>query len=45
VGEPADFLLARRDDPELTPGDLVANLVYAAPGSVIDTTVVAGRCS
>lgn len=43
VGEPADFLLVRRDDPELTPGDLVANLVYAAPGSVVDTTVVAGQ--
>ncbi|HEV3135021.1 MAG TPA: amidohydrolase [Acidimicrobiia bacterium] len=43
VGEPADFLLVRRDDPELTPGDLVANLVYAARGSVVDTTVVAGQ--
>lgn len=43
VGEPADFLLVRRDDPELTPGDLVANLVYAAPGSVVDTTIVAGQ--
>jgi 5-methylthioadenosine/S-adenosylhomocysteine deaminase len=43
VGEPADFLLVRRDAPELTPGDLVANLVYAAPGSVVDTTVVAGQ--
>ena len=43
VGERADFLLVRRDAPELTPGDLVANLVYAAPGSVVDTTVVAGQ--
>jgi 5-methylthioadenosine/S-adenosylhomocysteine deaminase len=43
VGEPADFLLVRRDDPELTPGDLVANLVYAAAGSVVDTTIVAGQ--
>ena len=43
AGEPADFLLVRADAPELTPGDLVANLVYAASGSVVDTTVVAGR--
>jgi 5-methylthioadenosine/S-adenosylhomocysteine deaminase len=43
VGEPADFLLVRSDAPELTPGDLTANLVYAASGSVVDTTVVAGR--
>jgi 5-methylthioadenosine/S-adenosylhomocysteine deaminase len=43
VGEPADFLLARTDAPELTPGDLTANLVYAAAGAVVDTTVVAGR--
>jgi 5-methylthioadenosine/S-adenosylhomocysteine deaminase len=43
VGEPADFLLVRADAPELTPGDLVANLVYAAAGGVVDTTVVAGR--
>lgn len=43
VGAPADFLLVRLDAPELTPGDLVANLVYAANGSVVDSTVVAGR--
>jgi 5-methylthioadenosine/S-adenosylhomocysteine deaminase len=43
AGEPADFLLVRADAPELTPGDLIANLVYAASGSVVDTTVVAGR--
>jgi 5-methylthioadenosine/S-adenosylhomocysteine deaminase len=43
VGEAADFLLVRTDAPELTPGDLTANLVYAASGSVVDTTVVAGR--
>lgn len=43
VGEPADFLLVRSDAPELIPGDLTANLVYAASGSVVDTTVVAGR--
>jgi 5-methylthioadenosine/S-adenosylhomocysteine deaminase len=43
AGEPADFLLVRSDAPELTPGDLVPDLVYAAAGSVVDTTVVAGR--
>jgi 5-methylthioadenosine/S-adenosylhomocysteine deaminase len=43
VGDPADLVLVRRDAPELTPGDLVANLVYSASGSVVDTTVVAGR--
>jgi len=43
VREAADFLLVRSDAPELTPGDLTANLVYAAAGSVVDTTVVAGR--
>jgi 5-methylthioadenosine/S-adenosylhomocysteine deaminase len=43
VGAKADFLLVRADAPELFPGDLVANLVYAASGSVVDTTVVAGR--
>ena len=43
TGEPADFLLVRTDAPELTPGDLTANLVYAASGSVVDTTVVAGQ--
>jgi 5-methylthioadenosine/S-adenosylhomocysteine deaminase len=42
-GEPGDFLLVRTDSPELALGDLVANLVYAAAGSVVDTTVVAGR--
>jgi 5-methylthioadenosine/S-adenosylhomocysteine deaminase len=43
AGEPADFLLVRTDSPELALGDLVANLVYAATASVVDTTVVAGR--
>jgi 5-methylthioadenosine/S-adenosylhomocysteine deaminase len=43
VGEAADFLLVRNDAPELTPGDLTANLVYAASGAVVDTTVVGGR--
>jgi 5-methylthioadenosine/S-adenosylhomocysteine deaminase len=43
VGEPADFLLLRTDDPELSAGELDADLVYAAQGSVVDTTVVAGE--
>ncbi|HEX6115862.1 MAG TPA: amidohydrolase [Solirubrobacterales bacterium] len=43
AGDPADFLLVRADAPELAPGELVANLVYAAAGSVVDTSVVAGR--
>jgi 5-methylthioadenosine/S-adenosylhomocysteine deaminase len=42
-GEPADFLLVRTDTPQLGVGDLVACLVYAASGSVVDTTVVNGR--
>jgi 5-methylthioadenosine/S-adenosylhomocysteine deaminase len=42
-GQPADFLLIRGSDPELSAGDLDADLVYAAAGSVVDTTVVAGR--
>jgi 5-methylthioadenosine/S-adenosylhomocysteine deaminase len=42
-GGPADFLLLRPDAPELSIGDLVSDLVYAAAGAVVDTTVVAGR--
>ena len=42
VDEAADFLLVRLDAPELEPGYLLANLVYAASGAVVDTTVVAG---
>jgi 5-methylthioadenosine/S-adenosylhomocysteine deaminase len=42
-GQPADFLLLRGDSPELGIGELPAGLVYAASGSVVDTTVVAGR--
>jgi 5-methylthioadenosine/S-adenosylhomocysteine deaminase len=37
------YALVRRDSPELSLGDLEAGLVYAASGSVVDTTVVAGR--
>jgi 5-methylthioadenosine/S-adenosylhomocysteine deaminase len=43
VGMPADFVLARAAAPELAPGSAITNLVYAASGSVIDTTVVDGR--
>jgi 5-methylthioadenosine/S-adenosylhomocysteine deaminase len=42
-GAPADFLLLRGDSPELGVGELASDLVYAASGSVVDTTVVAGR--
>ena len=43
VGAAADFLLLRRDAHEISVGDLASDLVYAAAGSVVDTTVVAGR--
>ncbi|HET7591207.1 MAG TPA: amidohydrolase [Solirubrobacterales bacterium] len=42
-GAPADFLLLRADAPELGIGELASDLVYAAAGSVVDTTVVAGQ--
>ncbi|MBA2521941.1 MAG: amidohydrolase [Solirubrobacterales bacterium] len=42
-GGPADFLLVRTSSPELALGSLPAALIYASSGSVIDTTVVAGR--
>lgn len=44
VGAPADFLLLRADAPELSLGNLTADLVYAASGAAaVDSTVVAGR--
>jgi 5-methylthioadenosine/S-adenosylhomocysteine deaminase len=43
VGAAADFLLVRDDDPALAMGELDAGLVYAASGSVVDTTVAGGR--
>lgn len=43
VGAPADFLLVRAESPELGLGSLDAGLVYAASGSIVDATVVAGR--
>lgn len=42
-GAPADFLLLRGEAPELGIGDLTSDLVYAASGAIVDTTVVAGR--
>jgi 5-methylthioadenosine/S-adenosylhomocysteine deaminase len=43
VGGVADFLLLRPRSYELGLGDLHSDLVYAASGSVVETTVVAGR--
>ena len=43
VGEPADFLLLRPASHELGLGELASDLVYAASGSVVETTVVGGR--
>lgn len=43
VGAPADFLLLRACSPELSLGDMRSDLVYAASGSIVDTTVVAGK--
>jgi 5-methylthioadenosine/S-adenosylhomocysteine deaminase len=43
VGSPADVVVVATDRPEIEPGDLVANLVYAATGAVVDSTVVAGE--
>jgi 5-methylthioadenosine/S-adenosylhomocysteine deaminase len=38
-----NHVLVRRDSPELSLGELAPGLIYAASGSVIDTTVVGGR--
>ncbi len=43
VGAPADFLLLRPGAYEVGLGELASDLVYAAAGSVVHTTVVAGR--
>ncbi len=43
VGAAADFLLLRSGTAELAIGDLASNLVYAASGAAVATTVVAGR--
>jgi 5-methylthioadenosine/S-adenosylhomocysteine deaminase len=43
AGAAADVVLVRIDRPELVPGDLDANLVYAATGAAVDTVIVDGR--
>jgi 5-methylthioadenosine/S-adenosylhomocysteine deaminase len=43
TGGAADFLLLRGDSHELGLGELASDLVYAASGSIVDTTVVGGR--
>ncbi|MEO5340066.1 MAG: amidohydrolase [Magnetococcus sp. MYC-9] len=44
VGEPADFLLLRLEEPEVTPDHhFYSNLVYAASGALVDSVVVGGR--
>jgi 5-methylthioadenosine/S-adenosylhomocysteine deaminase len=43
AGAPADLALVRVNSPELAMGTLDAGLVYSASGSVVETTVVAGR--
>jgi 5-methylthioadenosine/S-adenosylhomocysteine deaminase len=43
VGAPADMLLIDTSHPALNPGPLTDNLVYAASGEVVDSTIVAGR--
>ena len=42
VGAPADFLLIDTRHPSMNPGDLRDNLVYAAGGDVVHSTVVNG---
>lgn len=42
-GAAADFLLLRANSPELGIGEFVSDLVYAASGAAVATTVVAGR--
>jgi 5-methylthioadenosine/S-adenosylhomocysteine deaminase len=43
-GAHADLLLIDPEQPAMTPNyDLTANLVYSATGSVVDTTICAGR--
>jgi 5-methylthioadenosine/S-adenosylhomocysteine deaminase len=43
VGAAADFLLLDPRSPELAIGELASNLVYAAAGAAVDTTVVGGE--
>jgi 5-methylthioadenosine/S-adenosylhomocysteine deaminase len=43
TGAAADFLLLRADSPELGIGDFTSDLVYAASGAAVATTVGVGR--
>jgi 5-methylthioadenosine/S-adenosylhomocysteine deaminase len=43
VGAAADFLLLDPNAPELAIGELASNLVYAASGAAVDTTVISGE--
>ncbi|MET0558645.1 MAG: amidohydrolase [Solirubrobacterales bacterium] len=43
TGAPADFVIPHPDAPELSFGELTSNLVYAAAGAVVGTTVVGGE--
>lgn len=43
VGAPADFLLIDTARPEMNPGTLEDNLVYAGSSAAVDSTVIAGR--
>jgi 5-methylthioadenosine/S-adenosylhomocysteine deaminase len=42
-GDRDNHILVQRDSPELSLGELEAGLIYAASGSVVDTTVIGGR--
>ncbi len=43
VGAPADLVLVDTRRPEMNPGPLPDNLVYAATGAVVHTSIIAGR--
>lgn len=44
VGQLADLLLLDLDTPEMTPcHNLISNVIYAANGNAVDTTIVDGR--
>jgi len=43
VGAPGDLVLIDMRRPEMNPGPLADNLVYAATGAVVHTSVIAGR--
>jgi 5-methylthioadenosine/S-adenosylhomocysteine deaminase len=44
VGENADILFLRREEPEVTPEhDFASNMIYSATGHIVDTVIVAGK--